>query len=154
MDSTIKITLDDLKGKSIDDRFYIICDEVYARYIDYDNIESFKNPIKNLIYLCNMKGQIDNGGFGQFLYNATGDHFDETKRALKDIGMDVYLQVFLETEKFFPGGKVPKDAGLRWDILDIWVCDRMDEEKYNAIFYDNEQAFKQKVIEYFISFID
>ncbi|WP_452219403.1 DMP19 family protein [Lacinutrix undariae] len=153
------IDINKLVGKNIDEKFDIINDAVYNRHMDYNHIEDFKNPLKNLVYLLNMKGQVDNGGITQFIDNATGDHFLETKLALKEIKMTPYLNILLEIEKTFPNNRVPKNQNERRYVIDS-MC-KTDEERwkieetyedYDTTFYKKEKIFKTKLIDYLVSF--
>lgn len=154
----MNIDINELERKETNEKFDIISDEVYNRHIDYENIESFENPLKNLIYLLNMQGQVDNGGVTQFVDNATGDNFIETKIALKEIGMESYHDILLEIEKSFPNSIVPKNQEKRRDAIDN--MSKTDEERweieeqyenYDNIFYEKEDEFKSKFVEYFMS---
>jgi len=155
----MNIDINKLEGKETNEKFGIISDEVYNRHIDYNNIESFENPLKNLIYLLNMQGQVDNGGVTQFVDNSTGDHFIETKIALKEIGMESYHDILLEIEKSFPNGIVPKHQEKRRDAIDdiseneeeMWEIEEQ-YETYDNIFYEKEDEFKSKFVEYFMNF--
>jgi len=155
----MNIDINKLEGKETNEKFGIISDEVYNRHIDYNNIESFENPLKNLIYLLNMQGQVDNGGVTQFVDNSTGDHFIETKIALKEIGMESYHDILLEIEKSFPNGIVPKHQEKRRDAIDdmseneeeMWEIEEQ-YETYDNIFYVKEDEFKSKFVEYFMNF--
>ena len=53
---------------------------------DYGELlEKLTEPEKT-IYLCQvLEGEINNGGFGQFFYNSSGDFANETLSALKEI---------------------------------------------------------------------
>lgn len=153
------IDINELVGKNSDEKFNIISNAVYNRHIDYNHIEDLKNPLKNLVYLLNMKGQVDNGGLTQFIDNATGDHFLETKLALKEIKMTPYLNILLEIEKTFPNNKVPKNQNERRHAIDS-MC-KTDKERwkveetyknYDTTFYKKEKAFKTKLIHYVIAF--
>ena len=155
----MNIDINELEGKETNEKFDIISDEVYNRHIDYENIESFENPLKNLIYLLNMQGQVDNGGVTQFIDNATGDNFIETKIALKEIGMESYHDILLEIEKSFPNSIVPKNQEKRRDAIDN--MSKTDEkrweieeqyENYDNLFYEKEDEFKSKFVEYFMTF--
>ncbi|WP_452227596.1 DMP19 family protein [Lacinutrix sp. MEBiC02404] len=155
----MNIVINELEGKETNEKFGIISAEVYNRHIDYENIEIYENPLKNLIYLLNMQGQVDNGGVTQFVDNATGDNFTETKIALKEIGMESYHDILFEIEKSFPNSIVPKNQEKRRDAIDN--MSKTDEERweieeqyenYDNVFYEKEDEFKSKFIEYFMTF--
>lgn len=155
----MNINIEELKGKKTNEKFDIISNEVYNRYIDYENIEIFENPLKNLIFLLNMQGQIDNGGVGQFVDHATGNNFNETKIALKETRIESYYNILLEIEQSFPNCIVPKNQEKRRDAIDnmsktdeeIWKIEEQ-YENYDNIFYEKEDEFKSKIVEYFMSF--
>jgi len=50
------IDINELVGENSDEKFNIISNAVYNSRIDYNHIEDLKNPLKNLVYLLNIKG--------------------------------------------------------------------------------------------------
>ena len=155
MDNRINLTKDAFENKSIDDIFYLIGDEVYNRYIDLDKINEFENPLKNLILIFNMHGQVENGGVSQFVDNSTGDYFDETLIALKDIGIDEYVDILETVKQTFPNNKVPKDIIIRRNVIDNMAKTQEEDmkmvelyEKLDSLYYANDKKFKTKLIEY------
>ena len=84
MDNKLNITLKDFETKNQTELFYKIADEVTSRKIYSDNVEKFENPLKNLIYIIIMDGEVSNGGLIQFIENSSGDNFEETLKAHLD----------------------------------------------------------------------
>ena len=145
------------ENENIEEVFNKIVDEVYAREIDYDNIGNFKNPLKNLIYISNMHGQVLNGGVIQFVDNSTGDSFEETLKALKEIKATEYIEILEKVKSIFPKGIVPKDTEKRREVIDnIWesLNEKEDEEmnemleKLDEKYYDNQELLYKYIINY------
>jgi hypothetical protein len=58
-------------------------------------------------------GQVDNGGFAQFLFNATGEYARETVWALREVGAPLSASLLERAILLFPGGTVPVDQHQR-----------------------------------------
>lgn len=63
------------------------------------------------------RNDIQNGVFDQFFYNASGQFFDETRKALEETGATVMLSLLERACTVFPGGIVPKDQLERRTLL-------------------------------------
>ncbi len=157
MNNKLKLTLKDFENKNQIELFDKIVDDVYAREIDHDNIENFENPLKNLIYISNMHGQVLNGGVIQFVDNSTGDSFEETLKAIKEIKAIEYIEILEKIKSIFPKGLIPKDMEERREVIDgIWesLNEKQDAEmnelleKLDDKYYDNQETLYRYVIDY------
>jgi len=157
MDSKLSLTSKDFENKNQSELFDQIVDDVYARELDHDHIENYENPLKNLIYISNMHGQVLNGGVTQFVDNSTGDSFEETLKALKEIEASQYVEILEKVKSIFPKSFVPKDMEERREIIDsIWesLNEKQDAEmnelfeKLDDVYYDNQEKLYNYVIEY------
>ena len=157
MNNKINLSLKDFENDNQSELFDNIIDDVYAREIDHDNIEEFENPLKNLIYVSNMHGQVLNGGVIQFVDNSTGDSFEETLKALKEIKATEYIEILENVKSIFPKGLVPKDTEERRELIDsIWekLNEKQDEEMSEFLenldekYYDNQELLYRYIIDY------
>ena len=157
MDNKLNLSLKDFENDDQSSLFDSIVDDVYAREIDHDNIEEFENPVKNLIYIFNMHFQVLNGGVIQFVDNSTGDFFEETLNALKEINAVEYVDILQKVKSIFPEGSVPRDTDERRAVIDgIWddLTEKQDEEMSELLesvdekYYDNQELLYKYVTDY------
>lgn len=92
---------------------------VAAVFTDKDNpmLENLSPSCQALYLLYLMDREVQNGGFDQFFYNASGQFFDETRKALEETGATVMLSLLERACTVFPGGIVPKDELERRTLL-------------------------------------
>ena len=157
MDNELNISPKIFENKDTEKVFETIVDEIYNRKIDFENIKNFENPIKNLIYIFDMDGQVSNGGVIQFVDNSTGDHFEETLLALKEIKAVEYVKILEDVKSHFPNGYIPNNTEIRRNLIDSLAEKLTQEEhweleetyeKYDTQYYSNEKKLHQYVIEY------
>ena len=154
-DNRIRLRREDLEGLDTDEKFHAIADEVYNRHTKHDYIHSFSEPLRNLMFVLDMDGQVNNGGWDQYLFNAPGEHFEEAYRALRAIGMKEYAAIMDRIRALFPGKRVPKDTGQRRRLLDKIYTDSADPDlmveqwnQWDDHYYDLQDRFRKKVVEY------
>ena len=154
-DNRIRLRRADLEGLDTNEKFHAIADEVYNRHTQHDYIHSFSEPLRNLMFVLDMDGQVNNGGWDQYLFNATGEHFEETYRALRAIGMKEYAAIMDRIRALFPGKRVPKNTYQRRRLLDkIYTNsddpDRMVEQwnRWDEQYYDLQELFRRRVVDY------
>jgi hypothetical protein len=157
MDNKINISSKDLENKNQSELFDKIYDDVISREIYSDNIEKYENPLKNLIYIFSMHGEVLNGGLIQFVENSTGDNFEETIKALNEIRAIEYVKILEKIKTHFPNGFLPKDTGKRRELIDELNDKRTQEElweieavyeNYDNQYYNNVKSLEKYVIDY------
>ncbi|MEW5677258.1 DUF4375 domain-containing protein [Flavobacterium enshiense] len=157
MNDKLNISSKDFETKDQSKLFDKIYDDVISREIYSDNIENFGNPLKNLIYIFSMHGEVLNGGLIQFVENSTGDNFEETLKALNEIKATEYVKILESIKTHFPNGYLPKDTGKRRELIDelndkknqeeLWEMDDI-YENYDKQYYDNVKNLEKYIIEY------
>lgn len=72
-----------------------------------------------LYYLLNvLSGEVHNGGFDQFFTNSSGNHYQETVDALRDVGDAVALDLLLQAKAAaFGDADVPADRVARYALI-------------------------------------
>ena len=65
----------------------------------------------------NLEREGNNGGFHQFFFNSSGDHADETVRALEAIGASKTAGLLREAIEKFPNGEVQEDQDKRQVLM-------------------------------------
>jgi Domain of unknown function (DUF4375) len=83
-----------------------------------------------------LEGEVNNGGFHQYIYNSAGDRIAETIQALEIIGAFAMADIVRRAAQKFPYGKPPKDRFERQGILlELYPSPapfrELDEEFYN-----------------------
>ncbi len=88
-------------------------------FTDKDNpmLENLSPSCQALYLLDLMDREVQNGGFDQFFYNASGQSCVETCKALEETGATVMLSLLERACTVFPGGIVPKDELERRTLL-------------------------------------
>ena len=157
MNNKLKLQSQDFITENTSELFDKIVEDVYDREIDYDNLENFKKPIRNLILICDMHFQVMNGGVLQFVDNSTGDFFEETLTALKEIKAFEFSDILYQMKNKFPNGIIPKNTEDRRDLIDE-INDNLTEDEENELdelyekiddeYYDSEELLQKYIIEY------
>lgn len=80
-------------------------------------LESLSPSCQALYLLDLMDREVQNGGFDQFFYNASGQFCVETCKALEETGATVMLSLLERACTVFPDGIVPKDELERRTLL-------------------------------------
>lgn len=98
-----------------------ICDDAFARY---GPVQQGKVPFEELteieqVFVCiwSLTGQVDNGGFHQYYFNATGDLATETVTALNQIGAKQTADIVIKANSYFQNGVPSKDRESRIEQL-------------------------------------
>ena len=78
--------------------------------------------------------EVENGGLYQFLYNFSGDYFEETQNSLLEIGALEINQVLEEVKKLFQTSNISKDTNKRRSYLEKIkpsLLQKLDEKVYS-----------------------
>ena len=101
-----------------------------------------------------MHYQVMNGGVIQFVDNGSGDNFEETLTALKEIKATEYIEILEKFKSKVPNGVVPKNMEERRAVIDK-LNDSLPpeelEEFYESLdkeYYKSENMLHQYVIEF------
>ncbi len=149
---------DKVKVKSIDeilkpenetDIVIEIGQKLWDKSKDDKDFESLSSIEKNILYIEMLEGQVNNGGFGQYFFNSSGEYAHETLIALKEMKAPQMVEILNRVIKVFPTLPIPKDTEQRRecledvpeDILETW--DKLDDE-----FYKYPENLAGLVIEY------
>jgi hypothetical protein len=82
-----------------------------------DNVDALTDAQKNFYYNQNLEREINNGGFGQYFVNSSGDFAHETINSLRAIGANHTSDILQSAIDQFPEGKVPRDRDKRSDLV-------------------------------------
>jgi hypothetical protein len=106
--------------------------KVYSRPAGF---EALSEDGKHYFAVSELDGQIGNGGFGHYFYNASADHYDYAIAGLLRLRANNSLE-YLEAAKrvVFGQKKVPKEIEQRHRRLDAlrqgWFLDVLDTAHY------------------------
>lgn len=80
--------------------------------------ESLSDPEKKYFAVGLLDGEVFNGGFDQYFFNSSADHFYDAERGLKDMGALQALDLLLRAKQvLFDFDAVPTNTGTRRIIL-------------------------------------
>lgn len=113
----MKIDQDIFEHEDIYDIIDAIAEEIYTKYEEV-NFDELDEVTQNSIVFIGLDGEIDNGGFLQFIENSSGDFYEETLRSAKAMGSQGLVDALEKVAKQFPKGTVPTDTIVRQDILE------------------------------------
>lgn len=147
--SDLKLNRDDWSQMTDAEIFKEIEDAIFEVWVDGEE-DNLDPQIMNLIYVCNMFNQIDNGGIISFVDNGSGAFFHETLEALEKIQIEIIPAILIEFRDLFTDGIVPKDMVERRDEMDL-ILENLEDgdalfENWDNIIYANRGAFQKKVI--------
>ena len=72
-------------------------------------------------------GEVLNGGLDQYLGNESGSFAQWADEAFDAIGIPVYAEVIRNVKKLFPGGYIPENSEVRWDLIESIDEDKLEE---------------------------
>ncbi len=127
--SNKEVSLEEMNSVSVDTSLMI------AEKCNYgDDIDKL-NKYERVIYVVNsVSDEVNNGGFGQYLLESSGNFANETVDAFNAIGYKELADICQKVLDIF-GGSLPVDYDERNDIILNMDCD--DElAKYDSMFYN------------------
>ena len=163
MNNKLKLNAADFETNNKAELFEKIVEDIYDREIDYNNLDGFIKPIRNLIHVFDMHSQVMNGGLIQFVDNSTGDFFEETLIGLKEINANECVELLERLRDKYPNKTIPKNWEERRNAFDKisenltqveeWELDDFFEN-LDKEYYDYETQFQLMVIQYVQKYID
>ena len=91
-----------------------------------EKIEKLSSAERVFYLVFQLEGEVNNGGFPQFLYNGSGDFANESAAALREIGAEKMAEICDRVLSEF-GGAVPKNRDERETMLDNTFTDEISE---------------------------
>ena len=83
-----------------------------------NDLSTFSDDEKLYFTVCILEGEVYNGGFHQFFFNSSGDHFEVTLNGLETLKAYQCKEIAVEAARaVFGFSHVPKDRQERWDAL-------------------------------------
>ena len=91
-----------------------------------DDIEKLSHAERVFYIVFELEGEVNNGGFSQYLYNSSGNFANEIIEALREIGADKTADI-CDTALTALGGEIPEEWELRQEKLESMITDSVDE---------------------------
>ena len=105
-----------------------------------------------VLYVSNLQGEVNNGGFNQFYFNISGNYAHETHEALVFIGANKTADILKKANDLWPDQLVPRDRDKRFELLvDITKKDTNINERWNELselIWLNEELVQKLMIDY------
>lgn len=105
-----------------------------------------------VLYIANVTGEVNNGGFNQFYFNTSGNYAHETHEALQFISANKTAGILKQANDLWPDQLVPRDRDKRFEMLvDIVKKDTNINERWNELselIWLNEEPVSKLLIEY------
>ena len=132
--------------------------DVYGRMIDrLDAFGTNEGEIlsaaargQRVLYILNsVEGEINNGGFHQLFWNATGEFVDEAIAYAGELGATRERELLRDAASIFPDG-VPEDPDERQEVLES-LPKELSEDRLDAIssrWYAQELSFEPYLRKY------
>ena len=89
-------------------------------------MERLSDAEKTFYIIWGLEVEVNNGGFSQFFYNTSGNFANETADALRTVGADKTVEIYLRAIGVF-GGEVPENRRERQAMLAKAGTDEVNE---------------------------
>lgn len=117
---------------------------------DSNSLENLSDSEKTVLYVNILEREVNNGGFGQFFYNSSGQYAHEILGAYQKIEAYKTADIINRAINLFPTLPVPKNWETRQDIVleidsDAGLWNELDNEFYK--YEDNISDLTIKFVE-------
>ena len=89
--------------------------------VDFD---ALTEPERVFRAIWDLEADVNNGGFGQYYYNSSGDSAFHAVGSLMAIGAEETARLVERANSVFPDGKPPRDRSEREALLDSMTSDQ------------------------------
>ena len=118
--------------------FLIAINERLGSRSSYGENLELLSPEEQTIYICMcLEGEVNNGGFDQFLYNSSGDYAHRAEECLRAIGAHKTADICRIAFSAF-GKPIPENRSQRMDFLE-----EMESDEICDILSDCDEQFYQ-----------
>lgn len=109
-----------------------------------DNIERLSNEEKVFFVINSLEGEVNNGGFVQFLYNSSGNFANDVVPSLIAIGATDTAEI-CKSALAALGERIPRKTEEREDLLDDIMTDDIEEKlsKCDEEFYEYPDTLEE-----------
>lgn len=120
-----------------------------------ENLNSLSSEQSNLLLVCFLEMEVNNGGFEQYYFNSSGNFTMKTLKSLSSLGAESTKNILVKANSVWPKSTVPEIRAerhiflenLKSDVEDIW-------EKCDDQFYEYEDNLTELLADYIKSNIN
>ncbi len=130
--------------------FIIAMGSWVVRKSNYGENMDVLTPEEQVFYACySLEGEVNNGGFSQYLYNSSGDDAYRVAECMEAIGAKKTAEICRTAMAVF-GRPIPQDRMEREDFLDEFLTDELEEtlSECDSRFYRYEENLEQLTYAY------
>lgn len=110
--------LDEIFALEDDTAFAIALSSALCDWTEFGEHLDVISPEAQVFYLCNtLDAEVNNGGFGAFIYNSSGQWGPETVEALKTVGASQTAELLRQVIDLFACDEYPRDLIERNNVL-------------------------------------
>ena len=91
-----------------------------------EDIEKLSHAERVFYVVFQLEGEVNNGGFSQYLYNSSGNFANEVAEALREIGANKTADICDQALTALDG-EIPEDWELRQEKLESMITDEVDQ---------------------------
>ena len=130
------------------ENLYAMADDVFAR-LSVSGYEKLSDADKIFVSVWSLKGEVDNGGFEQWLFNTSGDWAYDTTRCLIELGATRTAELVSRVLDLFPAKGIPSEMVCRRKLMEridkniIEMWDEMSDE-----FFKEEEDIESLLADY------
>ena len=121
-----------------------------ARKSNYGENMDVLSPEEQIFLICNhLEGEVNNGGFSQYLYNSSGNNANRAAACMEVIGAKKTAEICRTAMAAF-SQPLPEDRYAREDFLDEFLTEDVEKilEACDSAFYDYEDDLEQLTYSY------
>ena len=127
-----------------------------GRKSNYGENMAVLSPEEQIFIICNhLEGEVNNGGFSQYLYNSSGNNANRVAQCMEAIGAVKTAEICRTAMAAFPR-PLPEDWEERQEFLDEFLTEDVEEilEECDSAFYAYEDNLEQLTCAYILSHND
>lgn len=125
--------------------FVLAMDGWVCRKSNYGKNMAALTPAEQVFYICQtLDGEVNNGGFSQYLYNSSGNHANRVADCMDAIGANKTAEICRKAMAAF-AQPLPEDRDEREEFLDEFLTDDVSDilEECDSEFYDEGDNLEQ-----------
>ena len=141
--------LDEVMSKPKEQAYIEVANSL-MRQTDYGEDLSRLNAAQLNVYIIyEMEGEVNNGGFEQYLFNSSGNNANQLIPALETVGSEQMLEVARAAMVLWPESKIPEDIEVRREQI-IALPEKITQEldRLDSTFYTLREPLYELVYDY------
>lgn len=128
---------------------YQVADRVFHRLAEEESIETLLKHERVFICVWALKGEVDNGGFDQYYFNASGDWAYLAPGALHTLGATATARLIERANSIFGVTGPNRDSELRHIQMDAFSAeDEKGLSNLEEAFYESSDSLDPLLADY------